>query len=121
MKEKVFISKAVKGIFFTLLSFLILNCNQIREKDLPGEPCKSENQNVSDALNISKEIAVLIARAKVSSDYDLKQYDEVVIDNETSWTVSFVFKPEYRHWTGGEPSVEIDKKTGDVLKWYFPK
>ena len=72
-------------------------------------------------VGISKETAVLIARARISSEYDLEQLQAVVTDNETSWVIDFQLKPEYKHWTGGTPSVKVSKETGEVMSYYLGK
>lgn len=125
MKNNRIVGKRAIGFFFLIFSIMSINCNQFLEKHKIAEPCQNEESNnmqvTSNKPYISKEIAILIAKARISSDYDLKHYNEMIVENDTSWTVNFIFKPEYKHLTGGQPSVEVDKKTGEVVRWYFPK
>jgi hypothetical protein len=58
----------------------------------------------------------------ISSEYDSSDYDAVIFDeNENTWTIGFAFKPEYKAYTGGQPTVEVDKKTEKIGSYYFPK
>ncbi len=72
--------------------------------------------------DISKESAVQKANDFVSNEYNLSYYDVVIMDeNEDTWNIGFAFKPRYKGRTGGQPTVEVDKKTGSIGRYYFPK
>ena len=85
--------------------------------------CGNEDSSTSalQCLCITKQIALLIARAKVSSNYDLNQLDADVSDKGDAWVVDFHLKPEFGEWTGGAASVKIDNETGEVTSFYFGK
>jgi hypothetical protein len=73
-------------------------------------------------LSVSSELAIQNAKEFISSEYDLLLYDAVILDeNENTWTIGFAFKPKYKGRTGGQPTVEVDKKTGNIGRYYFPK
>ena len=78
----------------------------------------SQNTNPS----VSSESAIQKAKEFISSEYDSSLYDAVILsENENTWTIGFAFKPEYKGRTGGQPTVEVDKKTGNIGRYYFPK
>ena len=70
---------------------------------------------------ITKDIAMLIAKAAVMTSYDLKKLDTVVSEKGPSWVVEFHPKPEFADWTGGTGYVQIDKESGEVISFYFGK
>lgn len=120
MKRNKFASKKLVVLMLSL--FIVSGCNQLWSNKPPMGECLTEDgKNKFDQPLISKEVAVLIARGQISYEYDPTYYDEVVFDEGLNWKVGFKFKSQYQKRLGGQPTVFIEKTTGNVVDSIFPK
>jgi len=83
----------------------------------------SQGKGNSEATRppITADKAIEIAKNTIAGETDVNMLDPRVAENPNSWTVSFALKEQYKHWHGGEADVEVDKQTGEVLRYYIGK
>lgn len=119
--------KLIAGLYFFLIILVICGCrNDQMERLRESKESEAESfLNCDSKPVISKEVAILIARGfvvdEIFSEFGLKRYNEKVSDKKTYWVVEFVFKDDYKHLTGGGAGVEVDKKTGKVIRYAIGK
>lgn len=106
-------------ILLVLFVFTLLACSRKMDTEESIKPCLENNQ--IHQSHIPKEVAVLIARGRISYEYDPVSYDEVVIDKGENWLVGFTFKSKFKNDFGGQPTVIVNKENGNVVDYVFPK
>ncbi len=63
---------------------------------------------------ISSETAVMIARGFLCFDFDLRDRKVSVTETSDTWHVQFV-RTKNLHAEGGDPSLVISKKNGEII------
>ena len=104
-----------------VLSLLLGGCRYFASTGVNKDDGYQNPESNSTKFKVTREDAIRIATEIVRLDTDLSMTDVLVRENESSWTVSFVLKPNFQNRLGGGAWVEVDKVSGEVLQFYFDK
>jgi hypothetical protein len=114
----------VRAAFFptVLLCLILAGCGGVVESN----NFTSSNRPLTDRTPDPEacktlEVALQVASEKIASDYDITKLEPVVTEKEGEWIIDFRPKHEYQKWTGGTPSIKINKQNCEILSFYFGK
>jgi hypothetical protein len=112
------------GFFPTVfLSLVVLGgCEGIVESNHFTASNRPQTNRTPDLSSCqTSEAALLVAWVKIASDYDVSKLDSNVTEKEEAWIIDFRPKREYEKWTGGTPSVKVNKQNCEIVSFYFGK
>jgi hypothetical protein len=106
----------IRIICICLILFFSWACYLVNVKEKTSQN-KTEEMHET-CSNISSETAILIAKGLLFLDYNLKNYEVSIKEDEDFFEVSFSRLSEKTNvCCGGNPSVVIRKTTGEIVSY----